>query len=89
MRGRQSDLYLNGIAVSRQTWNRSIESGGAPVYIGSIGGQRNFLNAKLAAFSIYGEALSADAVRGLYEAERDTYRIAEPTPTSPRTTSSA
>ena len=33
-----------------------------------------FLNAKLAAFSIYGQALSADAVRELYLAERDAYR---------------
>ena len=74
VRGQQSDLYLNGIPVSRQTWNRSIESSGAPVYIGSIGGKRDFLNAKLAAFSIYGEALSADAVRTLYQAERGAYR---------------
>jgi hypothetical protein len=74
VQGGQSDLYLNGIAVSRQTWNRPIQPSGAAVYIGSIGGKRNFLNAKLAALSIYGEALSADAVRGLYQAERDTYR---------------
>jgi len=74
VKGRQSDLYLNGISVSRQTWNRSIEGSGAPVYIGSIDGRRDFLNAKLAAFTIYGEALSADVVRALYQAERDVYR---------------
>ena len=74
VKGRQSDLYLNGIPVSRQTWNRSIEGSGAPVRIGLIGGLREFVNAKLAAFSVYGEALSAAAVRDLYQAERDTYR---------------
>ena len=75
VKGRQSDLYLNGIPISRQTWNRSIEGSGAPVHLGSIAGKRNFLNAKLAAFAIYGEALSADAVRGLYQSESDAYRI--------------
>ena len=60
----------------------------APVYIGSLGGKRNFLNAKLAAFSIYGEALSADAVRGSYRAERGTYR-AKPDAYFPENDSSA
>lgn len=73
LRGQQSDLYLNGIPVSRQTWNRPLEGNGAPVHIGSIGGVRNFLNAKLAAFSIYGEAFSPAAVRRLYELERGAY----------------
>ncbi len=72
--GQQSDLYLNGIPVSRQTWNRPLEGSGAPVHIGSIGGVRNFLNAKLAAFAVYGEALSPEAVRRLYESERGAYR---------------
>jgi hypothetical protein len=75
VKGRQSDLYLNGTAISRQTWNRSIEGSGAPVHLGSVAGKRNFLNAKLAAFAIYGAALSAEAVRGLYQSERDAYRI--------------
>jgi hypothetical protein len=50
-----------------------LEGNGAPVHIGSIGGVRNFLNAKLAAFSIYGEAFSPAAVRRLYELERGAY----------------
>ena len=75
VKGRQSDLYLNGIPISRQTWNRSIEASGAPVYLGSFGGRWNFLNAKLAALAIYGEALSAEAVRGLYQSESAAYHI--------------
>jgi hypothetical protein len=75
VKGRQSDLYLNGTAISRQMWNRSIEGSGAPVYLGSIAGQRDFLNVKLAALAIYGEALPAEAVRGLYQSERAAYRV--------------
>jgi hypothetical protein len=74
--GLQSDLYLNGVPVSRQTWNRRLEASGAPVHVGSIDGLRNFLNAKLAAFSIYGEPLSAEAVQSLYRSGCDTYRQA-------------
>jgi hypothetical protein len=74
VQGGQSDLYLNGIPVSRQTWNRPIAGSDAPVYIGSLAGKYDFFNAKLAALSIYGEALSADAVRALYQSQRDAYR---------------
>jgi hypothetical protein len=75
VKGRQSDLYLNGIAISRQTWNRSIEGTGAPVYIGSFAGRFDFLNAKLAALAIYSEALSPPAVGSLYRSECGTYRV--------------
>ena len=74
VKGQQSDLYVNGIPVSRQMWNRSILGSGAPVHIGSIAGRRSFLNAKLAALAIYGEALPAETVRDLFLAERGTYR---------------
>jgi hypothetical protein len=77
VQGQQSDLYLNGIPVSRQTWNRPIAGTGAPVHIGSFGGKNDFLNAKLSALSIYGQALSADGVRTLYQAERGDY-LAKP-----------
>jgi hypothetical protein len=74
VKGRQSDLYLNGIPVSRQTWNLPITGNNAPVHLGSIQAQRGFLNAKLAAFTIYGEALSPEVVRAVYESEREAYQ---------------
>jgi hypothetical protein len=73
----QSDLYWNGIPVSRQTWNRPIWGSDSPLFLGSTAGKYDFFNGKIAALSVYAGSLTADGVRTLYQAERGDY-LAKP-----------
>ena len=68
--GRNGRLYVDGVTVAAQTWPAALPGVGSPVTIGSIGGHREFLNAKLAGFAVYPGALQEDQVAKLYMKER-------------------
>lgn len=71
--GTKATLYVNGITVGAQEWNRALDPPDAPFCLGSVGCVRDFLNAKLSAFTIYGGALDQQDVAKLYLQERDSY----------------
>jgi hypothetical protein len=71
--GPKATLYLNGVPVGVQTWNKPLPPVDAPFSLGSCVGVRDFLNAKLSAFSIYDGVMSATQVAQQYLQERGTY----------------
>ncbi len=73
--GPAATLYWNGVPVGMQIWEQPPRGTDVPLTIGSIGASREFLNAKLAAFTIYEGALAENAVALLYAAERSRYRV--------------
>ncbi|NQU09613.1 hypothetical protein HQ590_02390, partial [bacterium] len=73
--GATATLYLNGVPVGKQTWDQPLRGTDTPLTIGSITGTREFLNAKLAAFTIYEGALSEASVAGLYRSERNRFDV--------------
>ena len=68
--GRNGRLYVDGVLVAAQTWPSALPGRDVPFTIGSIGGWRQFLNAKLAGFALYPGALQEDQVAKLYMKER-------------------
>jgi hypothetical protein len=66
-------LYADGLPVGMQSWNKPLAGIEAPFCIGSTQGVRDFLNAKLGAFTIYEGALSGEEVARLYLQERARY----------------
>ena len=68
--GTNGAVYVNGIAVGTQHWPVPMPGVDVPLTIGCISGEREFLNAKLAGFTIYEGALKADEVARLYVKEQ-------------------
>jgi hypothetical protein len=60
-----------------QKWDSPLRGTDTPLYIGSITGSREFINAKLAGFTIYEGALSSEQVANLYDAQKKRF---EPQP---------
>ncbi|HEY3331065.1 MAG TPA: LamG-like jellyroll fold domain-containing protein [Capsulimonadaceae bacterium] len=73
--GVKGTLYVDGIAVGVQTWNRSMPSSDAPFSVGSMGGIRDYFNGKIAAFTIYPGAMTADDVAKLYLKEKPGFTV--------------
>ncbi len=75
--GATATLYADGVPVARQTWDRPVSVNDAPIVIGSNFGQNDFIDAKLAALTVYEEVLTTEGVAALYHAEKSKF-AAEP-----------
>ena len=71
--GVNATLYVDGVPVGVQSWNKPIPSVDAPFSIGSSQGIGEWINAKLGAFTIYEGAMKAEDVARLYLQERAPY----------------
>jgi hypothetical protein len=77
--GAKSTLYLNGIAVGCQTWDKPMQGVDAPVFIGSVMGQRECLNAEMASFKIFGAAMDSDSLKKMFVSEWEKFMPKEGT----------
>lgn len=82
--GTAATLYVDGMPAAAATWPVPVTGIDAEGFIGSDGNVRGFLNARLGAFRIYREALSAAAVRQLWLRERDGFRAVPGDPVDDR-----
>lgn len=71
--GTVGTMYVNGVPVGVQTWNKPFPGIDAPFWIGISDEFREPINAKLAAFTIYPGALSGTDVAKLYLKERGAF----------------
>ena len=69
----RATLYVNGVAVAEQTWVAPVEGGNPMVTIGNASMKSDFLDAKIAAFTIYEGALSARQIAAQYLSERSQF----------------
>ena len=75
--GARSTLYSNGTAVGCQTWDKPMQGVDAPVFIGSVMAEREFLNAEISSFRIYSGAMDADSMKRMFISERDKFKPKE------------
>jgi len=69
----RATLFVNGISVAIQTWSAPIEGGNDLVTIGNTAMKADFLNAKMAAFTVYEGALTAGQIAAQYASERSRF----------------
>jgi hypothetical protein len=77
--GPRATLYVDAVPVATQEWVTPIRGSDVPFTIGSAVGVRNFLNAKLAAFTVFEGAMSREDVAKLFLQERSRYQETVPT----------